>query len=74
MGGNPSDLVRVKDHKFRELGLQLADDAEADEVADLLCAHPAVMQRPVLVIGDRAVIARPAERVLACIIAADVHE
>tara|TARA_Y100000031_G_scaffold151864_1_gene193923 strand:- start:2692 stop:2823 length:132 start_codon:yes stop_codon:yes gene_type:complete len=37
---------------------------DADGVVDLLLAHPRLMQRPVAVLGGRAVIARPFELVL----------
>ena len=37
---------------------------DADLVGDLLVKHPGLMQRPIGVRGDRAVIARPAELVL----------
>ncbi len=30
----------------------------------LLLEHPKLMQRPVVILGDRAVIARPSEKVL----------
>jgi arsenate reductase len=33
-------------------------------VIDLLLEHPRLMQRPILVRGDRAVIGRPSEKVL----------
>jgi len=33
-------------------------------VVDLLLEHPVLMQRPVVVRGDRAVIARPSDKVL----------
>jgi arsenate reductase (glutaredoxin) len=33
-------------------------------VVDLLLAHPELMERPVVIRGGRAVIARPSERVL----------
>jgi arsenate reductase len=59
----PSDLVR-KDKRFTELGLHEGDCHTRDQVIDVLLEHPELMQRPVIVHGDRAVIARPAERVL----------
>ena len=41
------------------------DDVETrKQVVDVLLAHPEVMERPVVFVGDRAVIARPSERVL----------
>ncbi len=57
------DLVR-KDSKFKQLGLDPDDyvgDPEA--VIDLLAAHKQLMQRPVIVKGDRAIIGRPKDRV-----------
>ena len=58
----PADLVR-KDALFAELGLSEADLTTSEQVADLLVAHPRLMQRPVLVRGDRAIIGRPKDRV-----------
>lgn len=40
-----------------------ADVATVDGVVAVLLAHPELMQRPVVVKGDRAVIGRPTERV-----------
>ncbi len=57
------DLVR-KDAKFKKLGLNpddYVDDPEA--VVDLLVDHKELMQRPVLVKGDRAIIGRPKDRI-----------
>jgi arsenate reductase len=59
----PADLVR-KDKRFRELGLEAADYVTREQVVRLLLAHPELMERPVVVRGDRAVIARPSEKVL----------
>lgn len=58
----PAELVR-KDANFRELGLSAADYKTADAVVGLLLEHPKLMQRPVVVRGERAVIARPSEKV-----------
>ena len=54
----PADLVR-HDQRFKELGLDPKGYTTADAVVDLLVEHPELMQRPVLVSGGRAVIARP---------------
>lgn len=59
----PAALVR-KDKRFAELGLDAADYTTAAAVTDLLLAHPELMERPVIVRGERAVIARPSEKVL----------
>lgn len=58
----PADLVR-KDAFFTEQGLSAEDYTTPEQVADLLVTHPRLMQRPVLVRGDRAIIGRPKDRV-----------
>jgi arsenate reductase len=60
----PADLVR-KDGFFKGLGLDPDDYTTPEAVAELLVHHPRLMQRPVLVRGDRAIIGRPKERVAA---------
>ncbi len=62
--GEPaSALFRKREPVYAELGLaeRGVDDEEA---IDLMAEHPALMQRPVVERGDRAVLARPVERVL----------
>lgn len=61
--GEPAQLVR-KDKRFRELGLNEADYTTRAQVVDVLLRHPELMERPVVIRDDRAVIARPSERVL----------
>ena len=63
LAGPPADLVR-KDKRFAELGLQAGDYTTREQVVGLLLEHPELMERPVVIRGDRAVIARPSERVL----------
>ena len=59
---SPEALVR-KDKRFKELGLDAASYTTKAAVVDLLLEHPELMERPVVFRGDRAVIARPSERV-----------
>ncbi len=59
----PAELVR-KDRRFEELGLKAANYVTAEDVVALLLKHPELMQRPVIVKGGKAVIARPPERLL----------
>ena len=61
-GDEPVALVRTDDDKFKALGV--GKPSSREEVIELLLVHPEVMQRPVVFVGDRAVIARPSERVL----------
>jgi len=60
----PTDLVR-RDAYFAELGLTDADVETREQVVAVLAEHPRLLQRPVLVKGDRAIIGRPRERVAA---------
>jgi arsenate reductase len=59
----PGELVR-KDKHFKELGLREDDYQTRETVVALLLEHPKLMQRPVIIRGERAVIARPSEKVL----------
>lgn len=58
---DPHDLVRTNEPLYRVYDLANAD---ADTVLDCMARHPVLIQRPVVIKGDRAVIARPPERVL----------
>ena len=57
----PAELVR-KDKRFKELGLIADNYTTRAQVVAVLLAHPELMQRPVIVRGKRAVIARPPEK------------
>jgi arsenate reductase len=63
LAGEPAELVR-KDANFEALGLSADDYVTPDQVADILVAHPELMQRPVAVKDGRAVIGRPSELVV----------
>ena len=61
LGIKPLELVRQKEKIWTDTykGNELTDD----EVIDAMIAHPSLIERPIVVNGDKAVIARPAERV-----------
>jgi arsenate reductase (glutaredoxin) len=61
--GPPIELVRTEDSSFRELGVDKESLTAAAGVIDVLVSHPELMQRPVVLRGDTAVIARPPELV-----------
>jgi arsenate reductase len=62
--GRPArELFRAREPIYSELGLG-EREPEDDEAIALMAEHPALMQRPVVVRGDRAVLGRPVERVL----------
>ncbi|MBW8312608.1 MAG: arsenate reductase (glutaredoxin) [Rhizobium sp.] len=62
LGGDPRALVRFKEDEAKALGLAVTDERPTTEWAALLAAHPRLIERPVLEVGERAVIGRPVER------------
>lgn len=59
----PAELVR-KDKNFEALGLEADKYVAREAVIDLLLQYPVLMQRPIIVRGAKAVLARPSEKVL----------
>lgn len=63
-GGGPRELLRTREPMVRRLGLDDPSRHTDEELIALMHRHPALVQRPIVVRGDRAVLARPVERVL----------
>jgi arsenate reductase len=55
------DTVRWDEPVARKLELKKRDLTD-DELVNLMAKHPDLIQRPIVVSGERAVLARPAER------------
>ena len=62
-GASPRDVLRSREPAYAELGLAERDVSD-DDLITLMAEHPQLLQRPIVVRGDRAVLARPVERVL----------
>jgi arsenate reductase len=62
-GMSARDVLRVKEPLVAELGLA-AQAVEEDELIAAMVEHPELVQRPIVERGDRAVLARPVDRVL----------
>jgi arsenate reductase (glutaredoxin) len=58
---DPRLMMRTRESIYAELEL---DRADPEQLLEAISQNPILLERPILVIGDRAVIARPAERVL----------
>jgi arsenate reductase (glutaredoxin) len=58
---DPRAMMRTGEPAWKELGL---DGADADTLLEAITTHPILLERPIFVHGDRAVIGRPPERVL----------
>jgi len=67
LGLAPRDLARKKEPAYAEAGL---DDPslDRDEIIARMVANPAVIERPIVVCGDRAAVGRPPENVLAILL------
>ena len=61
LGMKPRDLLRTCEDIYRELRLGERELSDA-ELVDLMVEHPDLIQRPIVERGDRAVLARPPER------------
>jgi len=57
-----TDLVR-RDSMWTKLGLEDEDVATREQVIEVLLKHKQLMQRPVVVKGNKAIIGRPKDRV-----------
>lgn len=63
LGLGPRDVLRRGEAAYRERGL--ADPTLTDaQILAAIAAEPRLLERPIVVSGDRAVLARPPERVL----------
>lgn len=59
----PRELLRMREPLVKELGLD-REDVPNEQLIAQIAAHPQLLQRPVVVNGERALLARPIERVL----------
>jgi arsenate reductase len=59
----PIDLVRRRESESKTLGL--SDETSDEDVLRAIAKHPILLQRPIVVRGGRAVLARPADAVKA---------
>lgn len=63
---SPREILRKGEAVFKELKLSDPDTSDED-VIDAMTAHPILIERPIVVVGDKAVIGRPPENVLGLI-------
>ena len=60
--GQPlSDFVRTNEKEYRELGLK-GKELSPEEFAKIAAEHPRLLQRPIVIKGEKAVVARPPQR------------
>jgi arsenate reductase len=62
MGIPAKELLRKKEDIYKELGLA-AKELPEDKLIDLMVKYPDLIERPIVEKGDRAILARPAEKI-----------
>jgi arsenate reductase len=62
LGIPAKELLRKGEEVYRALNIK-PDEIAEDELIGLMIAHPDLMQRPIVVRCDRAVVARPPQNV-----------
>ena len=62
LGKSPRELLRRRDKAYRELGL--TGDEPEDRLIRLMARHPTLLERPIGMLADRAVVGRPPDRLL----------
>ncbi|MBI1869319.1 MAG: arsenate reductase (glutaredoxin) [Methylocystis sp.] len=66
MGKTPRDILRKRGTPYEELGL---DDPSVtdDEIFAAIAKHPILIERPIVIVGDKVALCRPSETVKALI-------
>ncbi len=59
----PREVLRKNEPEYKALGLDDQSLSE-DQIIDLMLANPMIIERPIVVAGNRAVLGRPPENVL----------
>jgi arsenate reductase len=62
LGLPPAQWIRKGEAEFK--AAKLDADSPEDKLLDAMAKHPILIERPIVVRGDRAVVGRPPERVL----------
>ena len=55
-------LLRTKEKEFKERGF--TPETPESEIIAAIVANPGLLNRPIVIVGDRAIIARPIEKAL----------
>lgn len=64
LGVSARDIIRNKEAEYKEAGLDNSDLSE-DDIIGKMVEFPKVIERPIVVNGEKAAVGRPPENVLA---------
>lgn len=59
---SPFDVVRKNEAVYKDLKISEVNDE--DKLIKLIVENPSILQRPIVEVGDRAVLARPIEKAI----------
>jgi len=62
LGIEPRALMRTKEKIYKTLNLAAVEDPE--RLIEAMTKHPSLIERPVAIVGDKAVLGRPPELIL----------
>lgn len=62
LGVGPKALLRTRDKAYKALGL--TGDEPPDVLIGHMAEHPTLLQRPIGILGDKAVVGRPITNLL----------
>jgi arsenate reductase len=62
MGVTPFEVLRKGEAQAKELGL--GPETSPGDIIRYIVQYPALLQRPIVEVGDKAIMARPAEKAL----------
>lgn len=62
MGMSAKDLLRKKEAVYKDLKFEEKNYSE-DQIIDLMTVYPDLIERPIVEWGERAILARPAEKI-----------
>ena len=63
LGLNPKDILRSGEVEYKENELSQYDD-EDEKLIDFMIKYPKIIERPIVIRGNKGVIGRPPENVL----------
>jgi arsenate reductase len=63
LGMRPRELLRKKETEYKEANLDNPDLSDT-EIIRAMVKHPRLIERPIVVVGNKAALGRPPEKVL----------
>ncbi|MEA3227802.1 MAG: arsenate reductase (glutaredoxin) [Campylobacterota bacterium] len=58
---SPRELMRTKEEIYKELNLK--DEEDEDRLIQAMATHQKLIERPIIIKGDRAIIGRPTSKI-----------